>query len=505
MSALQSRWRHSSPGMQQQQQRSSQCCRRQQPGSQFEYYLDPAIVGDLPVAHHQVNGAPLDQFPPHLLNLGHAHISQDESMAWRPVVKRQAFPREGPHMRWAPVQQALVTALAPMLTDNFGRVTVQSQHVMYDLLVPLFSMQQLFRVYTPDAQILITAAVKGSREELESGLRKFINTQLPAKSLARLTWNHDAAWVHDYAREVLGGQDQGLVCFKAVVQHIGLQEVPQRQPVITILRKAEGRRRVENSGEVAALLRRRYPAAKVQTVSFDRRPDMTVTEQVKLMSDTSILVTPCGGLATVLTFLRPGAAAIAMNFWHSVQQRSLQLEDNYYSRLEYIDIQYMPVTPEDYAATSDRPGCELVEGGPRPQDAHYPLLGALVHCNLRLAPAGLTRLARYVDAAMLRWAAAHGRYDVLPPPTEPLVVTDGGGSADGSSGSGSASSGSSSSGGHASSGQEAEGQAADALPLAGGEQHADMAPLQQREAEQPSGPGSRQRHRKEGGHAIYER
>ena len=48
-------------------------------------------------------------------------------MAWRPVVKRQAFPREGPHMRWAPVQQALVTALAPMLTDNFGRVTVQSQ------------------------------------------------------------------------------------------------------------------------------------------------------------------------------------------------------------------------------------------------------------------------------------------------------------------------------------------------------------------------------------------
>lgn len=45
----------------------------------------------------------------------------------------------------------------------------------------------------------------------------------------------------------------------------------------------EGRRRVENSGEIAALLRRRYPAAKVQTVSFDRRPDLTVTEQVRLL------------------------------------------------------------------------------------------------------------------------------------------------------------------------------------------------------------------------------
>lgn len=28
------------------------------------------------------------------------------------------------------------------------------------------------------------------------------------------------------------------------------------------------------------------------------------------MSDTSILITPCGGLATVLTFLRPGATGL---------------------------------------------------------------------------------------------------------------------------------------------------------------------------------------------------
>lgn len=231
-------------------------------------------------------------------------------MAWRPVVKRQAFPQEGPHMRWAPVQQALVTAIAPLLTDNFGRVTVQThcgcmlrldgqgwpltacqpatglpptcpvlqaRHVrpagapvQHAAAVPgekdlpacracdlrvqacrlsrrgclrpmppmisaitapslfgslsnpcplrLHSPASLPQVFTPDAQILITAAVKGSREELESGLRKFINTQLPAKSLARLTWDHDAAWVHDYAQEVLGGQDRGLVCFKVGIR-----------------------------------------------------------------------------------------------------------------------------------------------------------------------------------------------------------------------------------------------------------------------------------------------
>lgn len=63
---------------------------------------------------------------------------------------------------------------------------------------------------------------------------------------------------------------------------------------------------------------------------------------------------------------------------------------------------------------SDRPACELVPEGERPQDAHHHLLGALVHCNLRLAPDGLRRLAATVDAAMLRWAAQHRRYDVLP-------------------------------------------------------------------------------------------
>ena len=48
------------------------------------------------------------------------------------------------------------------------------------------------------------------------------------------------------------------------------------------------------------------------------------------MSETAVLLTPCGGLATVLTFLRPGATAIAMNYWHSLQRRSVQMEDIYY-------------------------------------------------------------------------------------------------------------------------------------------------------------------------------
>lgn len=48
------------------------------------------------------------------------------------------------------------------------------------------------------------------------------------------------------------------------------------------------------------------------------------------MSETSVLLTPCGGLATVLTFLRRGATAVAMNYWHTLSGRSVQMEDIYY-------------------------------------------------------------------------------------------------------------------------------------------------------------------------------
>ena len=76
------------------------------------------------------------------------------------------------------------------------------------------------------------------------------------------------------------------------------------------------------------------------------------------MSRTDILITPCGGVGTVLTFLPPGATAIVMNYWHTTLQASVQMERNYYWNLEYLDIHFFPVLAEDYELTTDRPSCE---------------------------------------------------------------------------------------------------------------------------------------------------
>ena len=85
---------------------------------------------------------------------------------------------------------------------------------------------------------------------------------------------------------------------------------------------------------------------------------MSCDLQLEAMSRTDILITPCGGVGTVLTFLPPGATAIVMNYWHTTLQTSVQMERNYYWNLEYLDIQFFPVLPEDYELTTDRPSCE---------------------------------------------------------------------------------------------------------------------------------------------------
>ena len=60
--------------------------------------------------------------------------------------------------------------------------------------------------------------------------------------------------------------------------------------------------------------------------------------QLEVMSATSVLITPCGGVGTVLTFLQPGATAIVMNYWQNVANTSIQMEAIYYWNLEYLDL-----------------------------------------------------------------------------------------------------------------------------------------------------------------------
>ncbi|KAL4439224.1 hypothetical protein ABPG77_004126 [Micractinium sp. CCAP 211/92] len=401
---------------------------------EFEYYVNTDLYPDMPVAYDQLTAQPQSQFSEHLVSAVMWMQDKNKTAGWRPIVKRQPFPEMGERVRWAPAPQALLQAFPQRFLVNFG-------HAMFDLAVPLFEAQHLFGIYRPDAQVLILNQTLNDRwEEVAYYMERMVNTRDPARSVFRLSWDSDARWLRQYAAQVLGDDGNGLVCFRtalagvgnltrrgrasdalpyraAVAERLGLEEVPvgqEERPVITMLDK-DGRRIIENSQEIRELLQRRYPAARVQLVDFGKHPNLTMAEQVQLMSETNILISPCGGLATVLAFMRPGSTAIVMNFWHTHMNRSVMMEQQFYDNLEYLDLQYFPVSLADYEGTTDRPECELVPNGTRRHDSRYPQSGSLVNCNLRFGDEGKQRMLNYVDQAMMRWAARQGRWDVIRP------------------------------------------------------------------------------------------
>lgn len=168
---------------------------------------------------------------------------------------------------------------------------------------------------------------------------------------------------------------------------MGILEKRQVAPKITMLIK-KGRRAIENAEAIMHRLKAKYVGVEFETLQGEAVVTMSIKEQVSLldvacqgslqplslhlslglrfvdtlqlqaMSKTSILITPCGGTGTVLTFLPPGASAVVMNFWQSVAGRSEQMESLYYWNIEYLDIQYFPILLEDYEETKDRPACE---------------------------------------------------------------------------------------------------------------------------------------------------
>ncbi|PSC70088.1 isoforms B C isoform X1 [Micractinium conductrix] len=272
-------------------------------------------------------------------------------------------------------------------------------------------------------------------------------------SILRLHWDNNLAFAADYAAQVLGDAGDGHVCFKtalvgtgplsrripgteawpyreAAVWRLGLQEEPQERPVITVLKKKggmtilgyeknwkhiawmrPGRRSVENTEDVVSALQARYGYyAAVHLLECCDGDRMTVPDQVKLMSATSVLISPGGGIASVLNFLRPSATAVPLTAFNTQTNRSVSLDYVFYPQMETPRIVEFPVSLKEYEKTSDRPGCELPTDNWR-----YAMDGALIHCNLRFGPEGTQRLMQHVDAALLHWAERNGRYEVLQP------------------------------------------------------------------------------------------
>uniref|UniRef100_A0A7S3AW65 Glycosyltransferase 61 catalytic domain-containing protein n=1 Tax=Haptolina ericina TaxID=156174 RepID=A0A7S3AW65_9EUKA len=86
--------------------------------------------------------------------------------------------------------------------------------------------------------------------------------------------------------------------------------VPKKHRILLVQKK--GKRSIANFDDVQEYVTTRYRSlARIATTSFN---DLTMARQLELVSQTSIAVSPCGGVSMILPFLPEGAYAVLMNY-----------------------------------------------------------------------------------------------------------------------------------------------------------------------------------------------
>lgn len=109
------------------------------------------------------------------------------------------------------------------------------------------------------------------------------------------------------------GKEPLVALYRArVLAHHGLDPaaVPKRHQILLV--RKEGRRAIANFRQVLRDVRARFGAlARVVETSF---VGLTVGAQLELVAQTTVAVSPCGGVSMILPFLPAGAHAILMNY-----------------------------------------------------------------------------------------------------------------------------------------------------------------------------------------------
>lgn len=102
------------------------------------------------------------------------------------------------------------------------------------------------------------------------------------------------------------------------------EKVPTRHKIIITNKqrsnfKAGRKRIIANIDQLANFLKQEYPSISVEIVEWDLLP---IKGQLEKILDSTILITPCGGVSFIMPFLPNGAHAIVMDYFSDVKFES---------------------------------------------------------------------------------------------------------------------------------------------------------------------------------------
>ena len=319
-------------------------------------------------------GQIIEEFPEQFLNLRSMGNPQDAQW-WSPSIVKDAagIPSEAFSPRSDPLKPDVNLLYHPHYPSNMG-------HVIGDDLFPLFNLMSSFGMLVPNANLILSrdcGKIFANNPKKAEQCDFFLKMLTPGLSSKQ---PYLAATAPDFATRVTGKQSAGdLVCFEQLLagngpwgfqQSLGkapswwsyhafylsnLGVNPNRTPKkhrITVSIK-KGKRGLANNDELVAYLKKEFPTYEIDALELKSLGGWKA--ELEYLLDTTVLITPCGGVSMSAMFLPHNSAMIIIDYFNLKKNVSFGMEERLWSNLGYVRPFHYPFSIDEVEMPPDHP------------------------------------------------------------------------------------------------------------------------------------------------------
>ena len=303
---------------------------------------------DVPLMFNQT-GHGIFNFPPEFIVSKHAR--SDAKFDATPTVV---------YVQNSPVRVQMMSAdahiLAGYVPAGGGVVGIGTNlgHYWWEYLLPLFSIQSVFGLEGKSPLLLLHDKLHATCNDTADRCQQLSWVKAFFKRDPILLHRYrDSTSLNCFPNIILGGdnclnqlahyyteENYRIPDISAdfpdhVRQSLGIAAPPPKAPKITIIIK-DGRRTPINNRDLANQLAKAFPDVPVDIIP--RMHTLSVEDQIKRLSATTILITPQGAISTMSIFLPPGSTSIIFGLWNTVTNRVFEYDHRHYARFRHLSV-----------------------------------------------------------------------------------------------------------------------------------------------------------------------
>ena len=119
----------------------------------------------------------------------------------------------------------------------------------------------------------------------------------------------------------------------------------------------DGKRSIFNNADMVEHLTKAFPSYEVEAIELYKLGGWR--KELEYLLDTSVLITPCGGVSMSAMFLPHGSAMVIVDYWDVNKANSVGMEERLWSNLGYVRPFHYPFSEEEVVLAEEEGGKKL--------------------------------------------------------------------------------------------------------------------------------------------------